>query len=105
MASRQDVFVKKQVNKFKEIEYPTVYSNMMGIGMTPFDIAIVFGEVDHATTDEVLAIPRVKVLLAPEQAANLLQMLGAALTKFSENNGNLRQLGRITPSATEKTKQ
>ncbi len=61
--------------KWKEQDYPTVYANLMGVGMTPFDIAIVFGEVGDSTATEVIGIPRLKLLLAPEQAANLQKIL------------------------------
>ncbi len=84
-----------QVVKWKEQECPTVYSNIMGFGMTPFDIALNFGEIGESTTTEVIGVPRVKVLLSPEQASNLMQLLGVALKKFTENNGQLRTAGAV----------
>lgn len=81
--------------KWKEQEHPVVYANVMGLGMTPFDIALVFGEIGDSTSTEVTGIPRVKILLAPEQAANLMQLLGLALKTFVENNGQLRTSGAV----------
>ena len=88
----------QQRRHFKDIEYPTVYCNMMGIGATAFDIAIIFGETDKATKDEVVGIPRVKVLLSPEQAANLVTMVQTVLAEYVKDNGPLRQAGRINIS-------
>lgn len=84
-----------QVMKWKEQEFPTVYANIMGLGMTPFDMALVFGEVGDSTATEVTGIPKVKILLSPEQASNLMQLLGVALKKFVENNGQLRTAGAV----------
>ena len=84
-----------QIMKWKEQEHPTVYANVMAFGMTPFDIALVFGEIGDSTSTEVTGIPRVKILLAPEQAANLMQLLGVALKTFVENNGQLRTAGAV----------
>ena len=82
-----------QIVKWKEQDYPTVYSNLMGFGMTPFDLAIVFGEVGDATPEQVTGIPRVKVLLTPEQASNLVKLLSLALNSYVENNGQIRSAG------------
>jgi hypothetical protein len=91
----EKVAVQGQKQRWKEQEYPTVYSNLMGFGMTPFDINLIFGEVDSATTTEVVGIPRVKLILTPEQAANLYKMLGVAVQAFVANNGALRSVGAI----------
>jgi hypothetical protein len=87
--------VDSQVRRFKDIDYPAVYSNMMGIGATAFDISIIFGEVERAGKDEVVGIPRVKVTLSPEQAANLLIMVQAVLDGYVKGNGPLRESGRV----------
>lgn len=82
--------------RFKEIEYPSIYSNIMGVTATPFDVGIIFGEVDAATDSEIVASPRAKVLLAPEQAANLVKLLNSVLDQFVKNNGQLRTDGNVT---------
>jgi uncharacterized protein DUF3467 len=84
-----------QTARFKEVEHPTIYSNMMGVGATPFDIAVTFAEVEKGTPEEVIGVPRVKILLAPEQASNLLIMLKAVLDQYTAGNGPLRESGRV----------
>lgn len=84
-----------QTVKWKDQEHPTVYANLMGFGMTPFDLSIIFGEVGDATPEHVTGIPRVKVLLTPEQASNLATLLGVALSTYVTNNGQLRTSGAV----------
>jgi hypothetical protein len=84
-----------QVAKWKDQECPTVYANMMGLALTSFDIAVVLGEVGDVTPDVVTGIPRVKVLLSPEQASNLAKLLNAALGQYIETNGQLRAGGAV----------
>lgn len=86
---------KAQQVKWLETDYPTVYSNLMGVGLSPFDVSILFGEVGAASESDVTGRPRVKVLLSPEQAVNLVHMLVIALEKFVESNGPLRKAGNI----------
>ena len=81
--------------KWKEIDYPSVYANVMGFGMSPFDIALIFGEIGDSTPSQVLATPKVKLLLSPEQAANLMKLLGVALSAYVQNNGPLRPGGAV----------
>lgn len=81
--------------KWKEQEHPTFYSNMLGIGMTPFDITVIFGEVTEADGTTVTGTPRVKVLLAPEQAVNLMKMLSVAVDSFTKTNGAIRTAGAV----------
>lgn len=84
-----------QVVKWREQDYPTVYANIMGLGMTPFDISIIFGEIGDSTATEVIGIPRVKLLLSAEQAANLAKILGIGLKAFVDGNGPLRLAGAL----------
>jgi hypothetical protein len=86
-----------QVVKWKEQDHPTVYANIIGFGMSPFDITLIFGEIGDSTPSEVIAIPRVKVFLSPEQAANAVKLLGIALDTYVGNNGPLRTVGAIDP--------
>lgn len=84
-----------QKSRFKDVEYPTIYCNMMGIGATAYDITLILGEVESATKDEVVGIPKMKLLLAPEQAQNLLTMVKAVLDQYIKHNGPLRESGRV----------
>jgi hypothetical protein len=76
-------------------EHPTVYANMMGIGMTPFDINVVFGEILHSDDKTLTGTPRVKVLLTPEQAQNLVKLLTVALNTYVKTNGAVRAAGAV----------
>jgi len=69
-----------QIVKWRGDEFPSYYSNLMAFGMSPFDISITFGEIGNATSKEVEGVPRAKIILSPEQAANLMKLLGLALS-------------------------
>lgn len=84
-----------QVVKWKEEDYPSVYANIIGFGMSPFDIFVIFGQIGEATPSEVNAIPKVKVFLSPEQALNLLKLLNVAVDAYVGNNGQLRTSGAV----------
>jgi hypothetical protein len=84
-----------QLVKWKEQDYPTVYANIIGFGMSPFDIFVIFGQIGESTPSEVNAIPKVKVLLSPEQALNLKKLLGLAVDAYAANNGQLRTSGEV----------
>ncbi len=81
--------------KWKEIEFPVVYANMMGIGMTPFDINVIFGEVVESDEKTITGKPLVKILLTPEQAANLIKLVSIALESYTNANGALRTSGTV----------
>jgi len=87
--------VKRRIAKWKEGEFPTVYCNMMGIGMTPFDINIIFGEVVEGDETSLTGVPRVKILLAPEQAVNLMKLLSVAVDAYVKANGSIRTAGAV----------
>jgi hypothetical protein len=87
--------VVKRIAKWKEVEFPAVYANMMGIGMTPFDVNIIFGEVLESDEKSLTGRPLVKVLISPEQAGNLIKLLSIALDSFTKTNGALRTAGAI----------
>jgi len=72
-----------------------VYANIMGFGLTPFDISLTFGHIGMATPKQVEASASVKVLLSPEQAENLRMLLGIAVKAYVENNGPLRTVGAL----------
>ncbi|MHB1700942.1 MAG: DUF3467 domain-containing protein [Acidobacteriaceae bacterium] len=92
-----------QVMTWKQHEFPTVYANLMGFGISPFDITLIFGELGESTSTEVLGVPKVKILLSPEQASNLQKMLGIAVKTYVDNNGPLRTAGAV--NVEELTKQ
>jgi hypothetical protein len=91
----EDASVTKQIHGFvKDAQYPTLYSNFMGVGASPFDVSIIFAEVDQSEEGS-SAIPRMKVIMAPEQAANLIYMLSQVLKQYVAANGKLRAGGRM----------
>ena len=62
-----------QKQTWSKIDHPTYYANIMQIGLSPFDISIVFGKVADATLEEITCVPNATVTISPEQAANLVQ--------------------------------
>lgn len=89
--------------KWKEVEFPTVYSNTTGIGMTAFDINLIFGEIAHADAETTIAIPRVRIVLSPEQAVNVAKMLTMATETYRKANGEIRSSGAIDIAAMAKS--
>jgi hypothetical protein len=87
----------KRLMKWKEQEHSSIYSNMIGVGMSPFDIHLLFGEVVDADAETVTGVPRVKILLSPEQAFNLQKLLSVAIDVFTKSNGPLRTAGAVDP--------
>jgi hypothetical protein len=85
----------KRPAKWLETDHASIYANMMGIGMSPFDIHILFGEVLHSDATSVTGVPRVKVILTPEQAQNLMKLLNIAVNAYTKTNGILRSAGAI----------
>jgi hypothetical protein len=77
-------------------QHSSVYSNISAVGVTPFDLSIIFGEVASATQAAVRARPLVKVLVSPEQASILVQVLQQSLKTFVDGNGPLRPAGART---------
>jgi hypothetical protein len=84
----------RQIHGFQDVEVPSLYTNFMGVGTTPFDVSIIFAEVDQRD-GKTEAMPKIKVMMAPEQAANLAGMLTQALHQFILANGKLRSSGRM----------
>ena len=84
-----------QMVKWREQEFPSIYSNILGFGLSAFDVTLIFGEIGDATPTEVTGIPRAKVILVPEQAANLLKLLEIGLATYVQNNGPLRTSGSV----------
>lgn len=89
--------------KWQEVEVPTVYSNTTGIGMTAFDINLVFGEIVRNEAESTLAVPRVRIVLSPEQAVNVAKMLTMVTETYRKVNGEIRSSGTIDVSAMSKT--
>lgn len=89
--------IAKEIKGFKDVEFPSLYSNFMGVGANPFDISIVFAEVDQRGISTE-AMPKMKVMMAPEQAANLIVMLSKTLQQYVATNGPLRNGGRMNLS-------
>ena len=88
---QQSVALGSQKTTWKEGQpFPSYYANLIGFSMSPFDITLLFGELDTATPTEIIGLPRAKILLSPEQAQNLMKLLVLAVEAFQKNNGALR---------------
>ena len=84
-----------QTIRWAEGEMVSHYANIMALSMTPFDISVIFGQIGTATVSEVEAAAKVKVILSPEQAANLMKLLMVAVAKYTAGNGLLRTAGAL----------
>lgn len=80
----------RQKTVWKEIDTPALYGNVIGVGSTPYDISIVIGELEGATSEQVNAKPLLKLILAPELAANLATLLTVVMEGYVSGNGPLR---------------
>jgi hypothetical protein len=89
---------KQQNQTWKKNDHPAYYSNIMQIALTPFDVSIVFGMVSEVSAEEITCVPNAKVTISPEQAANLMRMLGASLQGYVKQFGNLRPSGVGSPA-------
>jgi hypothetical protein len=79
-----------QVLKWSDDAYPSYYANIMALGMSAFDITVQFGEISAATVHDVIGKPKAKIVLSPEQAFNLSNMLGLIVERYVQTNGPLR---------------
>jgi hypothetical protein len=85
-----------QTVKWKDDGTHSVYANIIGFSMSSFDISLLFGEIQEATTAEVAANLKTKVIISPEQVSNLIKLLGIALQAYIESNGDLRHGGAVS---------
>ncbi|MFZ0270924.1 MAG: hypothetical protein WB524_18715 [Acidobacteriaceae bacterium] len=88
-----------QIVKWLDKDHPVVYANLMGFSLTPFDIALMFGQIGESTPEQINGIPQCKVLLSPEQVSNLLKLLSIALDTYVESQGQLRTSGAVNLEA------
>lgn len=84
-----------QTVKWNDDGTHSIYANILGFSMSSFDISLLFGEVGEATETEVIANLKTKVIISPEQASNLIKLLGLALQTYIANNGDLRHGGAV----------
>lgn len=85
----------KRTAKWLEVEHPSIYANMLGIGMTAFDVNVIFGELIKAEESSVTGTPKVKIIFSPEQAQNLIKLLTIAVNAYAKANGPLRSAGSV----------
>lgn len=95
VAKNQEPVQVAQAVEWREEQFPSVYSNVASVGITPFDISLICGEVESATPSAVKARPQVRIFFSPEQASLVMQMLQQALNKFVEGSGPLRPVGNL----------
>jgi hypothetical protein len=82
----------RQKTVWREIDAPTIYANVVGVGSTPYDVNFILGEIDGATAEQVNAKPLLKVILSPELAANLATLLNVVMESYVSGNGPLRTI-------------
>jgi hypothetical protein len=100
---KQGVTVGTQQVRWKDIEFPSVYANVFGLFITPVDITIVLGEIASADASAIDAVPRMKLVLAPEFATTFLAGVANGVRIFTESHGPLRS--NATPLGNRPDKQ
>jgi hypothetical protein len=90
---------------WKDLQYPTVYSNVFAVSVTPVDVSIILGELDHADATNVFATPRLKLILAPEFAATVIGALVQGVNIFTKSNGALRPNAPPVPQIMTQSQQ
>jgi hypothetical protein len=73
------------------LEVPTFYANAGAIVVTPFDMQIVFGELQEVTEKAAQARAIARIIMSPEHAALLLASLAGQLQEFIKRSGPLRR--------------
>ena len=76
--------------KWKEAPTPSLYANVTALQVSPFDITLLFGQIESASQTELSAAPLVKVILSPEHAALVAHLLSGGVDQFVSLNGQLR---------------
>jgi len=73
---------------------PVIYTNYAAVTGTPFDLQIMFSDILSLDPEKQLlrARAQVRVVMAPEHAALLIQTLVAHLEKYVANQGKLRKV-------------
>jgi hypothetical protein len=69
---------------------PAVYSNVVAVLSTQFDLQIIFGEAAQVTNEAVIGKALVRVVVTPEHAQFLLHVLQVRLDQFIKTVGPLR---------------
>ena len=89
---------RKPVTMSGGLEVPTFYANAGAIIVTPFDMQIIFGELQEVTEDAAKARAIARIIMSPEHAALLLSSLAGQLQEFIKRSGPLRR-SHIGPHA------
>jgi hypothetical protein len=84
-----------QVVVWRDVPHALLYANIMQGSFTPYDVSIVFGQVDSSIDSEVQATPFARVTLTPEQASALVQVVQRALDQYTKQFGSLRDVVRF----------
>ncbi len=69
---------------------PAVYSNVVAVISTQFDLQLIFGEAAQVTDQAVIGKALVRVIMTPEHAQFLLRLLQVRLDQFIKTVGPLR---------------
>jgi hypothetical protein len=78
------------VRRSRSERYATIYSNNIQVGMSFFDLRIQFNDVIAASKESISIEELATIVLAPEQARDLLAALQKSLQQYEERFGPLR---------------
>lgn len=87
------IFQTPPVNR-KSLDHKTIYSNVVRIGITPFDIKIVFGQVaDSIPGDPAQQVDDLAtVIMSAEEAKAMIPFLQQAVQSYEAQYGEIRDV-------------
>jgi|ERR1017187_4389462 hypothetical protein len=78
------------VRRSRSETYKTVYSNNVQVGVSYYDLRIHFNDVVAASKESIAVEELITVVLAPEQARDLLSALQRTMLQYTDKFGPLR---------------
>ena len=78
---------KKRTMESVRDENPPVYANNVTLEMTPWDFKLRFGEVVEITEEKLRVLERVTVVMSPQHAVALAEVLARNILAYEKNVG------------------
>jgi Protein of unknown function (DUF3467) len=80
----------------------TLYANHFGLGMTVFDLALLFGEAIGVQDGRPVIQQRIKVLLSPLLAKIVARSLAEGVAQYEKQFGEIKDYGEVAGAFVEK---
>lgn len=85
-----DETVEVELERLRDENYKTIYSNWVQAGRTPWDVALVFGNVREIQPGETAILELINVTLTPALAKALINTLAATVKEYERENGEIQ---------------